>query len=435
MATAQRTDRDTKSTAVFRMDAVELSPLVEQPNGFARGEARCTRTGVFVYRFADGTEQRELRHPEDVFAPESVASLQMVPICDGHPEGDVTIDNAGDLIRGYVGSSVSIDGQRFLRSDILLTDRAVIDGVKAGRNQVSCGYTSDVVEEVGEYEGEAYDARQRNIRYNHLAANIVQGRAGPDVKIRTDRRDAICVGRPQANDTNERRCDGVEEQPMTVPATLRKIRVHKIDVDVSEPAAQAIEAEIAEHKAKIAELEKKLGEMAGAVDASKAVAAEATKQADAAKGKADELTAQIATIKAERGDEKKVHELARARAKLLSVAGDVLDAKAAKKLDAMTDDEIRKAVVLAVNPKANLEGKSAEYVAARFDMAIETLKESPIEGRDVRDAREDEGEREDAADVDDEDMKRFDSACARNDYHSRTFGAWKNKTTDDDAAA
>ena len=51
-------------------------------------------------------------------------------------------------------------------------------GVKDGRSrELSCGYYCDLDETPGEYEGQRYDARQRNIRGNHLALVEVQPEA------------------------------------------------------------------------------------------------------------------------------------------------------------------------------------------------------------------------------------------------------------------
>ena len=39
-----------------------------------------TRTGIFKYKLEDGSERRELRRPEDVFDPASLASYEGKPI-------------------------------------------------------------------------------------------------------------------------------------------------------------------------------------------------------------------------------------------------------------------------------------------------------------------------------------------------------------------
>jgi len=48
----------------------------------------------------------------------------------------------------------------------------------------------------------------------------------------------------------------------------------------------------------------------------------------------------------------------------------------AVKLDAMSDEEIRKAVIAAKFPNANMDGKSADYIQARFDAALEAPEAS-----------------------------------------------------------
>lgn len=402
-------------TRVLRIDSAELAPLVDQPNGFAFGEARLTRTGVFEYRLSDGTIRRELRHPDEVFSAESIASLRMVPICDGHPSEDVTTENVRDLQIGTVGDSIVVDGQRFLRANVCLTDKKAIAGIKGGRDQVSCGYWADVVDDEGEYDGERYDSRQTNIRYNHLAANIEAGRAGPEVKIRADRRDAVLVGPAKATSTkptHDRRDDDGKEKPMT-----RKIRVNKMTLDAEENMAQAVEAEIAEHKAKIAELEAKLAEMNGAVDAAGAKAVEAEKAMDAAKAKADEYKAQVEKLTAAKADTKAIAEAAKARVALLRIADAVLEDKS--KIDDMDDDAIRRAVIMQANPKAKLDGASPEYLRARFDTIVESLDENPIEHADTRnDRNDDEGE---------DDLHADSVETPRDAYHSRILNSWKGE--------
>lgn len=399
-------------TRVLRIDAAELAPLVDQPNGFALGEARLTRTGVFEYRLSDGTIRRELRPAEEVFSAESIASLRMVPICDGHPSEDVTTENVRDLQIGSVGDSVTVDGQRFLRANVLLTDKKAIAGIKGGRDQVSCGYWADVVDEEGEFDGQRYDSRQTNIRYNHLAANIEAGRAGPEVKIRADRRDAVLVGPAKAASTNPptARQDDVRQEK-----TMRKIRVNKMDMEAEDNVAQAIEAEIAEHKAKIAELEAKLAEASGAIDEAGAKAVEAEKVADAAKAKADEYKAQVEKLTAAKADTKAIAEAARARVSLIRIADAVLDDTS--KIDEMDDDAIRRAVIMQANPKAKLDGASVDYLRARFDTIVESMDENPIEHADTRQDRED--------DDGDGDMHTDASDSPRSAYHARILNGWK----------
>ena len=53
-----------------------------------------TRTGIFKYTLEDGSERRELRRPEDVFDPESLASYEGKPIIITHDARVIDKDNA-----------------------------------------------------------------------------------------------------------------------------------------------------------------------------------------------------------------------------------------------------------------------------------------------------------------------------------------------------
>ena len=127
---------------VKRFDVGELKSPQRTPEGFLRCEGYLTRTGVFHYKTADGKTLRELRHPEDVFDAESLASFGMVPLTNGHPDGFVTPDNHKEHTAGFVAGPRQ-DG-RFVRADVLVTDKAAIKAMGAGRSQLSCGYRAEL---------------------------------------------------------------------------------------------------------------------------------------------------------------------------------------------------------------------------------------------------------------------------------------------------
>jgi hypothetical protein len=57
---------------VLRYDkASPLSKPVRLPNGFVRAEGYLTRSGIFVYRDAQGKTVRELRTPDEVMSRET----------------------------------------------------------------------------------------------------------------------------------------------------------------------------------------------------------------------------------------------------------------------------------------------------------------------------------------------------------------------------
>lgn len=158
------------------------------PQGFLRIDANVTRTGVLIYRQPDGSEFRELRLPEEVFNADSLASLADAPVTDLHPkQGLVTPSNSTELSRGHVaGQAVREDS--FVAAKIVVVDEALIKAVERGdRREVSCGYTCRLDATPGVYEGQPYDAIQRNIVYNHVALGPKGwGRAGGEVALKMD---------------------------------------------------------------------------------------------------------------------------------------------------------------------------------------------------------------------------------------------------------
>lgn len=67
---------------IRRFDNIDHSEWMTTPferttEGFLKGRAIITCCGVFTYKRADGTLQRELRLPEEVFAPATLESLKL----------------------------------------------------------------------------------------------------------------------------------------------------------------------------------------------------------------------------------------------------------------------------------------------------------------------------------------------------------------------
>ena len=76
---------------------MELKSLARYDKGLVRGEteiteegyikarAIVTRCGVFLYKNADGTVRKELRHPDDVLVQDSLESIKMIPVVNISP--------------------------------------------------------------------------------------------------------------------------------------------------------------------------------------------------------------------------------------------------------------------------------------------------------------------------------------------------------------
>lgn len=167
-----------------RFDSIKLPKVKMTKEGYLRGDAIITRAGVFDYRNADGSIVRELRHPDDVFKPESLETLKMLPITVDHPPEFVDAKNAHKYDRGSTGESYRIDGD-YIISTLTVRHQDAINAIEDGNHEISMGYSVKLIPEKGIYEGKAYDFRQINHEYNHLAL-VEKGRAGSLVRLRYD---------------------------------------------------------------------------------------------------------------------------------------------------------------------------------------------------------------------------------------------------------
>jgi hypothetical protein len=137
-----------------------------------------TSCGVFEYTNPDGTIRRELRLPEHVFAPESLASYKGKPIILTHSAGLVTSENAPDEVIDAMLSEGIRDGEAgvapgSVRAEIVIHDTEAMKA--SGLKELSLGYNLTLDETHGEWkptvgsEQQPYDAIQTDIRINHLA--------------------------------------------------------------------------------------------------------------------------------------------------------------------------------------------------------------------------------------------------------------------------
>ena len=174
-----------KLTRVIRLDSIPMPRAYFTPEGFLRDKPVLTSTGIFEYSNPDGSIRRELRLPEDVFDPESLKSYKGAPICISHDAGLIDKDN---VAKNQIGTVLS-EGERKgndVVADIIIHDT---DAMKdAGFKELSLGYNLDLDETPGEWHGEKYDARQKNIRINHLAL-VRDARAGEQARLNLDSRD------------------------------------------------------------------------------------------------------------------------------------------------------------------------------------------------------------------------------------------------------
>ena len=396
-----------------RFDNIDNSQWMTMPfsstvEGFLKGRAIVTSIGVFTYKRKDGTVQRELRLPEEVFSIKTLESMKLKPVTLNHPAELVTTDNAKDLQVGSLGDNPSWTKEWEHRNweevtdgincaiDMIITRKDAVEAVINGKQALSMGYTCDLesAEPGATWCGVEYDFIQRNIRYNHCAI-VDSARAGDNAKIelRVDSEDAVLEDMVTKSDGGTKmlkkiNLDGIDYEAETeVIKALQKAdaRAEKAEKERDDACGEkkAMDKKVADLEDKEKELEKRISEL------------EAEK--DTAKEKADSAEKELEELKKTSIDSKKMDEMVNAKIDLLHNAE---KAGVEVKSD-MADSDIKKAVIAKVFPNAKFDGKDEVYVQARYDATIEILAERadnksrqftsdlpPVEHADENDARE-----------------------------------------------
>lgn len=330
----------------LRFDASRFSKTKITDEGYLETEAIATRSGIFLYRNNDGSIDKELRHPDDVFKADSLKSMQMIPITDGHPVGRlVDSKSAKELQIGYVGENIKVDG-KFIRVPLTITDNDSIEKIKNGKNQLSLGYTANVIKEPGEYNSQKYDSKQTDIKYNHLAI-VSLARAGAAASIKLDEGDAIQLDDEETKIiTDDNSKDNFKQKRGN---SMKKITLDGIEYEASPEVLNAYTKE----KTRADELKAESEKSKGTLDALKE---ENTKL----KTKVDEFESKLT---------ENVNAAVKARVAIIDSAKSILDKEV--KLDGMSNIDIKKTVILAVSKDLKLDEASEDYINARFDAAIE----------------------------------------------------------------
>jgi len=342
----------------LRFDIATLGePKIDQ-NGYLQAPAALTKTGVFVYHRPDGTVTRELRHPDDVFKEDSLATLKHRPFTDGHPKiGKLDQTNTTQLSKGMIIADPKREDQ-FVTSTVLVMDGRTINKINRKDKPVrelSCGYNVDLVEESGTYNGEKYDHRQTNIVYNHVAL-VPKGRAGPDARLRVDAEDGAAEGLDIEIIDKSDKLDKQNREDHAM-----SIKIKREAVATSTFKADALHVVVADEDAEKS-IQPALDRFDAALEHIRKLEAENSQM----KGRIDELV-EKAELPPERLD-----QLGQERADLLSVAFHV----GLSNVDKLRNDEIKKMVVHTVNPKLELDKVDQPYIDGRYDSIVDNIQKN-----------------------------------------------------------
>ncbi|WP_323859978.1 DUF2213 domain-containing protein [Xenorhabdus szentirmaii] len=147
-----------------------------------------SKVGVFDYMGAEigapNPDQlyRVLRPQEELESEATLHSFRLMPFVDEHEmlgRDGTPAEKKG--IEGVIGENVYFD-YPYLKGNIKILSNAALNQIASGKIELSPGYRCHYEFTPGTFEGEHYDAIQRDIRANHLAL-VDEGRTGPDVAV------------------------------------------------------------------------------------------------------------------------------------------------------------------------------------------------------------------------------------------------------------
>lgn len=304
---------------------------METPEGYLTVNVPITRPGVFPYQRQDGTVQMEAKLPDEIFSDHTIYSARSKPVTDEHPNEPVTIDNHQQYSKGMSHTDSRVEDLKLYVS-LTITDKDLIQKVYDGKREISIGFMSDVVAESGTYNGQTYEYVQRNIEINHIAI-VDQGRAGPEVAIRSDS-DAWQIDEKGGN------------------TEMVKIKIEGTEYEV-DPAV----------KAYIDDLKTNMkGDSADTLQG----------RLDALEIKLQSKDQEIATLKENALSADELDKQVEARVTLINTAqpllGDSFD------FTGKSEREIKEAVISTAKAEFKGDGKSDDYINAFFDATVEQVQ-------------------------------------------------------------
>lgn len=240
----------------FVRDKAEISDTRRTGEGYVTARAKAVRSGVQEYRayelgdaaiaagFSRDAIVRVMRPESEVFSTDSAGTFSHVPVTVGHPAEMVDASNWRKYAVGEVGSKVLRDGE-FLALDLILKDATAIAAYDGGIKELSAGYMAEI-EFVDNANG--YDAVMRNIRINHLAL-VDKGRANVGIADSADKWGVAPL------------TDAKEVPKMEMKAVVfgdKAVQVAASDADTVSAHITALDKQIGELTAKLADAESKV---------------------------------------------------------------------------------------------------------------------------------------------------------------------------------
>lgn len=265
-----------------------------------------SREGVFEYLGSElpGAPDptaiyRVYRPASELSDPATLESFNLIPLVDEHTwlgQDGMPAEQKG--VHGTTGAGAYFDGE-FLRNALKITSHSCARAIETDKRQLSAGYRCAYDWTPGVWNGQPYDAVQRQIRGNHIAL-VREGRSGPEVAV-------------------------LDRKPFITSITFDSLEFRKM---ADSPTVEELAAQIATLMPlvdQIKTLQEQLGSATTAEEVDE-VAEEAEEQAGEVIEAAEEVEAAAEAVESTDVEEAEEEELASA----LDKAEKTLDAKARK---------------------------------------------------------------------------------------------------------
>lgn len=403
---------------VMRLDSIKLDDTYWTEEGYLIDHPIVTSCGIFEYTNPDGSVRRELRLPENVFDEASLATYEGKPIIITHDAGKVDKNNVDQEQIGTILSKGYQDGND-VRAKIVIHDTDALR--RCGLRELSLGYNLTTDETPGVWNGQPYDAIQKNIEINHLAL-VANARAGEQARLNIDGQEEKTTLKGGKIMSKKKRNDGGPLTPEELKEAVAAYKARKAQragagMDADDPATTAAAdtettptaqdesttteaakdeegvdkvqmvkdrrdrrdqegdpATPEEAMGVIAQQDEDIDTLLGVIEAMKAKqdfdeADEPNKDSDEENADEDEENKDGSEDQSGSMNADSVDRIVRTRVALARI-GDRLNLEG---LDSMNIMDAKKAIIKKVKPSMRLDGKGKTYIDAAFDLAVEEL--------------------------------------------------------------
>jgi hypothetical protein len=353
-------------------------------NGFMRCPARFLSVGIMPYAAGELDDIAPDAEPDTILSilvpPDTLADPRAIRSLEGMPvlAYDHTWTGPDKSYKqvGSVAGTPRVDGP-YLCGSVVITDQDTMAAIKAGTLcEISSAYYAMYTMESGDYDGQTYDGRQSQLRYNHIALLPPgEGRAGRDVRITNRQKTGVTT---------------MSEFTLVQLPTGHKVRVFNADVDVVNQAVDTMEKKATSNQAASgAQLESLMAELEQVKQEKAAIDAKFSELEGQLQAVKEELEAALTPENVEEAAETMMNERDEAADTLVN--NEIDDKQTAmNSLKGLTGHKLRVKVVNSVRVKRGLaaltdeQAKNEGFVQGMYESYRGAPKAGPVSAADKR---------------------------------------------------